>query len=81
MEELEKNNGRIGLDYKFYNLKAALRKKKKKSTDLNLSEDALVKFIQVLHMPDQEGSVSGVDGEQHVWAFVPLSDQCFHLPL
>lgn len=78
MEELEQNNGRLGVDYKYYNLKGGLQKQ---STDLNLSEDALVKFIQVLHMPDQEGPIIGMDGEQHVRAFVPLNDHCFHLPL
>lgn len=48
---------------------------------LNLSEDALVEFIQVLHVPNQEGPVSRVDGEQHVRALVPLCGQGLHLSL
>lgn len=32
-------------------------------------------------MPNQERSVGRVDGEQHVWALVPLCDQSLHLPL
>lgn len=49
--------------------------------DLDLSEDALVKFIQVLDVPNQEGAIYRVDGEQHVWTLVPLCGQNLHLPL
>jgi len=48
---------------------------------LNLSEDALVEFIQVLYMPNQKRSISGMDSKQHIWALVPLGNQCLHLPL
>lgn len=48
---------------------------------LNLPEDALVEFIQVLHVPNQEGSVSRMNGEEHIRALVPLSGQGLHFPL
>lgn len=48
---------------------------------LNLSEDALVEFVQVFYMPNQERAIQWMDGKQHVWALVPLCDQSLHLPL
>lgn len=32
-------------------------------------------------MPNQEGPIVRMNGEQHVWAFVPLCDKSLHLPL
>lgn len=47
---------------------------------LNLSENPLVEFVQVLYMPNQERTISGVYREQHVWTLVPLYGQSLHLP-
>lgn len=44
---------------------------------LNLPEDARYELIQVLDVPDEEGAVVGMDGEEHVWTLVPLQDESF----